>query len=579
MKALSSLFIILFSVTAFSQTNKELKQIIDSVQSIYSSYRPESVNRSQEYFFMTVEQVHSREKLLEAQLDLLRTLDAEMLDRQDQITQATMALSLSDELSSVKYKTYLLPFNAEGGFYNSPAFSLRNRKFNSLQDYEDYALWVRSFLDYLDYNIDLMKMGMEAGIMRPQVIVKNTLSLLKPWIDKEVNESIFYSPYLRIPESITGDQKELLISQGKDLIENKVIPKYQAVYGFLESSYLPKAPKKVGIENIHSGKSYYEDRIRFYTTLELSPDSVFALGNQEVSRIRSLMVGIIEDLQFAGSFDEFIEFLRTDDQFYAKTPQELLSRAAWLSKKAEGQLPALFSLLYELPFTVEPVPMSIAPNYTGGRYVPGSRSQDRAGIYWVNTYDLPSRPFYTLPALTLHEAVPGHHLGIMVAAELTSDVPEFRKNYYISAFGEGWGLYAEYLGEEMGMYETPYELFGRYTYEMWRACRLVVDVGIHYKGWTRGEAVDFLASNTALSLHEVNTEIDRYIGWPGQAVSYKIGELTIKSLRRQAEEVLGDKFDIQKFHQVILANGSIPLSELRTEVERYIKESLVSKNE
>ncbi len=570
MKTNLSILIVLFSFSSFAQNNESLKQVIDSVQAINNSFRPASSTYAKVYDFMTVEEIKDRAMLLGNQLDQLQTIDPANLDRQDQITQATMKLSLGDEVTSVKYQTYLLPFNAEGGFYNTPAFSLRNRKFNTREDYDDYSLWVRSFLNYMDYNMVLLESGMNECVMRPQVIVKNTLSLLQPWVNEAINNNVFYAPYLKIPGSMSEDQKQLVMKQGKELVQNEVIPKYAAVYEFLENTYLPKAPKKVGISNIKNGKSYYEDRVRFYTTLEITPDSVFALGNQEVKRIRDLMEDIIQDLEYEGTFDEFVDFLRNDPQFYAKSPQELLSRAAWLSKKAEGELPILFSKLYELPFTVEPVPQSIAPNYTGGRYVQGNRGQNRAGIYWVNTYDLPSRPLYTLPALTLHEAVPGHHLGIMVAAELTSDVPEFRKNYYISAFGEGWGLYAEYLGEEMGMYETPYELFGRYTYEMWRACRLVVDVGIHYKGWTREEAVEFLASNTALSLHEVNTEIDRYIGWPGQAVSYKIGELTIKSLRRQAEEVLGNEFDIQEFHEVILANGSIPLSELRTEVKNYI---------
>src|SRR5690606_15119126 len=258
------------------------------------------------------------------------------------------------------------------------------------------------------------------------------------------------------------------------------------------------------ISFVPGGKEYYENRVRFYTTLPLTPDSVHQLGLQEVARIRASMDKIIQEVNFKGSFADFLNFLRTDPQFYAKTPQELLNYASWLSKKAEAGLPKLFDKLYSLPFTVEPVPDAIAPTYTGGRYVSGSWEGKRAGIYWVNTYDLKSRTLYTLPALTLHEAVPGHHLQIMLAAEL-KDLPRFRTRYYISAFGEGWGLYSEYLGEEMGMYATPYDMFGRYTYEMWRACRLVVDTGIHYKGWTREQALNYLAENTALSIHEVTT--------------------------------------------------------------------------
>ena len=283
------------------------------------------------------------------------------------------------------------------------------------------------------------------------------------------------------------------------------------------------------------------------------------------------MDSIIGHLQFEGSFNEFLNFLRTDPQFYARSPEDLLNRAAWLSKKAEGQLPKLFSELYSLPFTVEPVPIEIAPNYTAGRFVNGSRKNNRPGIYWVNTYDIKSRTLYTLPALTLHEAVPGHHLQHAIAEEIEG-IPAFRNTYYISAFGEGWGLYSEYLGEEMGMYTTPYEWFGRYTYEMWRACRLVVDVGMHYKGWSRKKAEKYMTEHTALSLREVNSEIDRYIGWPGQALSYKMGELTIISLRKKAHTELRSKFDIQDFHKIILQNGSVPLPILAEVIEDYIKE-------
>ena len=291
-------------------------------------------------------------------------------------------------------------------------------------------------------------------------------------------------------------------------------------------------------------------------------------------RIRAEMEKIIEDLAFEGGYAEFLEFLRTDEQFYAKTGDELLAKAAWYSKKAEEILPRYFGKLPRLPFTVNPVPAAIAPKYTGGRYSPGSMEDQRAGQYWVNTYNLPSRPLYVLPSLTLHEAVPGHHLQGALAQEIEG-VPKFRTQTYLSAFGEGWALYTEYLGKEAGIYKTPYEDFGRLTYEMWRACRLVVDPGMHYFGWTRQQALDFMASNTALSIHEVTTEIDRYIGWPAQAVSYKIGELKIRELRKRAEKKLGDQFDIRAFHDLVLANGSIPLSSLERIVDNYIADKSV----
>jgi uncharacterized protein (DUF885 family) len=338
---------------------------------------------------------------------------------------------------------------------------------------------------------------------------------------------------------------------------------------FTSNTYLPATYDQPGISQIPNGKEYYEERVSHFTTLNISPDSVYQLGYKEVERIRAQMDAIIEEVKFEGDFIEFLNFLRTDPQFYPSSAESLLHYASWLSKKAEGQLPKYFSNLYTQPFTVEPVPADIAPTYTAGRYVSGNIEKQKPGIYWVNTFKLSSRPLYNLPALTLHEAVPGHHLQIMKTAELEG-FPDFRKSYYISAFGEGWGLYSEYLGEEMGMYPTPYERFGRYTYEMWRACRLVVDVGIHYKNWSREKAIEFLGSNTALSIHEVNTEIDRYIGWPGQALSYKIGEIVIKKLRAKAEREMGDDFDIRQFHEVVLKNGSVPLNVLKAEVADYI---------
>ena len=568
MKKVLLISLLLIANSLSAQENLTLQQVIYQVEEIDRKYYSFEDYKTR-YHFLTEDMLLARSKELQKQFDKLNQIPKEQLGRQDQITQSTLLLKLTDEISEVKYKSYLMPFNAEGGFYNATSLAIASWKFNSPEDFSNYQKWVLSYLDFLDYNKALLIKGIRKGIMRPKVIVGNALKLIKPYLVNDYQLNPFFAPYLKL----NSENSEELKEAGRQLIEQHVRPKYEELEVFLRDQYLVAAPQEVGISKIQNGKAYYEDRIAYYTTQSMSPDSVYQLGLQEVARIRQSMDAIIADLEFDGSFKEFIGFLRTDAQFYAKTPQELLSRAAWLGKKAEGQLPKLFKQLYQLPFTVEPVPASIAPTYTGGRYVPGSRSDDRAGIYWVNTYDLPSRPFYTLPALTLHEAVPGHHLGMMVAAELAADIPEFRKNYYISAYGEGWGLYAEYLGEEMGMYETPYELFGRYTYEMWRACRLVVDVGIHYKGWSRQQALDYLANNTALSLHEVTTEIDRYIGWPGQAVSYKVGELTIKKLRETASLELGDKFDIQDFHQIILSNGSVPLFELQKEVRHYIEKN------
>ena len=305
--------------------------------------------------------------------------------------------------------------------------------------------------------------------------------------------------------------------------------------------------------------------------MQYTAEDIHQIGLKEVARIKAEMQKIIDELEFKGSFAEFLKFLRTDEQFYASSPTELLMIARDMAKRADAQLPRFFKTLPRMPYGVAPVPDAIAPKYTGGRYIPTRTGSTNPGFYWVNTYDLPSRTLYTLPSLTVHEAVPGHHLQGSLNQELGDSIPQFRKRLYLSAYGEGWGLYSEFLAEEMGMYTTPYEHFGKFTYEMWRACRLVVDTGIHAKGWTRGQVVDFMSSNTALSLHEINTETDRYISWPGQALSYKIGEIKIRELRKKAEKALGDKFDIREFHEVILGQGTVTLAILEKRVNNYIQ--------
>ncbi len=538
-----------------------------SQDSLYTGYHPKGEWESSSFTARLADT-----DSLQLFLSRLERVEDNTLSEQEKISKKVMLISLNNSIDRVKYKMLFIPFNAEGGFYNNMSYILPNLPFNTAQDYYDYLNWLPKYQQSLQDNLALMKMGIDEGIVAPKIIVNNNLNLLKPWVVENLQDSPFYEPIKVLPAGIDETDAELI---EKNAIE--VIGSLQKSYGeineFFTNEYMPVAKEQPGISFVPAGKDYYENRVRHFTTLPLSADSVHQLGLSEVKRIKASMDQIIVALEFKGTFADFLNFLRTDEQFYAKSSQELLNRAAWLSKKAEGKLPKLFNKLYSLPFTVEPVPADIAPTYTGGRYVEGSWESKRAGIYWVNTYNLKSRTLYTLPALTLHEAVPGHHLQGAVTAEL-KDVPQFRNNYYISAFGEGWGLYSEYLGEEMGMYSTPYEMFGRYTYEMWRACRLVVDTGIHSKGWSRDKALKFLSENTALSIHEVTTEIDRYIGWPGQALSYKIGEIKIKSLRKLAEAELGDKFNIGEFHQALLENGSVPLTVLEERINKYIDSKL-----
>ena len=436
---------------------------------------------------------------------------------------------------------------------------------------KDYLKKLSAIPDYVDQYFVNLREGLDKGVSQPKIIFKGYESTYETHIVDDFQESYFYSPLKKLPESLTSSQRDSVLTEGKIVIENIVIPQFERIKNFFETEYLPNTRTTIGISETPNGKAFYQNRINFYTTNnEFSPEDIHQIGLNEVKRIKAEMENIIDELGFKGSFSDFLKFLRTDKQFYAKTPDELLMIARDIAKRADEQLPKFFKTLPRKPYGVAPVPDAIAPKYTGGRYVGSSKNSSEPGYYWVNTYDLPSRTLYTLPSLTVHEAVPGHHLQGALNNELGDSIPKFRRNLYLSAYGEGWGLYTEFLADEMGMYTTPYEHFGKLTYEMWRACRLVVDTGIHSKGWTRQQAVDFIASNTALSLHEVNTETDRYISWPGQALSYKIGELKIRELRKKAKDRLGSKFDIREFHEVILEQGTVTLSILEQRINSYI---------
>lgn len=547
-------------------TSKEHMPIkeADSLSSIINDY--ERINKDLRSAFPSEWPNLSDEKLdqerdrLQAIQSRLLVLDMNNVNEADQINLDMLNLVLKDRLYHLDFKSHLFPLNSEGGFLAGIVYSMQREQVQDDASYVKYKKKLQAIPDYFESRKQQMQEGQSEGKSSPKKVVENCINLINALLDAPIEKTFFLN-------AVKGDNdKEDEIT---NILVSETIPAYQHFLVFLTEDYLEQAPEKVGIAGISNGKAYYEHLVRYFTTFDISPQEVFDIGQKEVKRIRSEMQTIIDDLEFEGSFADFIAFLRTDEQFYPKTGTALLQRAAWITKEMEGKLPEYFGKLPRMPLTVKPVPDALAPNYTGGRYSPGSYENNKAGQYWVNTFKLESRPYYVLPALSLHEGVPGHHLQIMLAAEIT-DVPKFRQQTYLSAFGEGWGLYSEYLGKEAGMYKTAYEDFGRLTYEMWRACRLVVDPGMHYMNWTREEAVDFMASNTALSMHEVNTEIDRYIGWPGQAVSYKMGELKIRELRQYAEQELGSTFDIREFHDTILKNGSVPLQTLENILKNYI---------
>ncbi|CAH1002464.1 hypothetical protein LEM8419_03343 [Neolewinella maritima] len=491
--------------------------------------------------------------------------DRDRLSDRQRIDRDLLAYVLDDRMYRLRFGHHLLPLDAEGGFLAEIIYRFSGRRVATEADYRKYLNDLRTLPDYLRGQEANLRRGLAQGKVHPRRVVELNLALIDRQLASPVGEGLFADP----PER--ADWKQTAVTITRDTI----YPAYAHLRRFLAEEYLPALPEEIGIAAITDGRDFYRQRIRYFTSDSLAtPESVFATGEREVARIRAEMDTVIARTGFTGSFSDFLLHLRTAAQFYAASPQDLLDRASWITNRIQTAAPRYFSTLPRMPLVVAPVPAALAPNYTGGRYSQGSYDTRRAGQFWVNTYDLPSRPLYTLPALALHEGVPGHHTQIMLAAELEG-LSDFRRDLYLSAFGEGWGLYAEYLGQEMGVYETDYDEFGRLTYEMWRACRLVVDPGMHYFGWSRERAVAYMAEHTALSLREVNSEVDRYIGWPGQAVSYKMGELKIRALRKEAEAALGARFDLAAFHAVVLGSGAVTMSLLAEHVRRYVAAELV----
>lgn len=505
-------------------------------------------------------------------LELLNSIDASMLTETDAISLTMLKFQLQDTIDYYKFESFLNPLLSDSGFHAS--FTYMVRPLTNYEQVKNYLKKLEAIPQVVDQYVPLLREGLKKGVSQPKVIFKGYESTYDTHIVDAYADSYFYQPFKNLPSVLTPSQRDSVLTIAQEVISHQVIPQFKRIKSFFESEYYPQTRTSIGVSDTPNGANYYQNRINFYTTsTQYTADDIHAIGLKEVARIKAEMNLIIKELKFDGSFADFLEFLRTDPQFYASTPEQLLMTARDMAKRADAQLPKFFKTLPRKPYGVAPVPDAIAPKYTGGRYVGTSKNSTEPGYYWVNTYDLPSRPLYTLPSLTVHEAVPGHHLQGSLNNELGDSIPQFRRNTYLSAFGEGWGLYCEFLAAEMGMYTTPYERFGQLTYEMWRACRLVVDTGIHAKGWTRKEVVDFMSQNTALSIHEVQTETDRYISWPGQALSYKIGELKIRELRKKAEEQLGADFDIRAFHEVILEQGTVTLSILETRINNYISKT------
>ncbi len=517
---------------------------------------------------VTMADLERRQAQRKATLASLAKIDRSKLPQAEQVNYNIFKRQIDESVESFDFGDYEMPINADSGFHSGFSRLPKEMPLATVKDYENYISRLKAWPRYVREQIALMRLGLKRGMTVPRATLEGYDNSIVAHVVDDPTRSVFWEPFIKFPAAVAGDQ-ERLRSEGRDAITNGAVVGYREFLDFFRNEYLPGARTTLGASELPNGRAYYQHKIREFTTLDLSPDAIHKIGLSEVDRISAEMDAVMQQVGFKGDRAAFLEFLRTDPRFYAKTPEELLSRAAWIAKRSDGKLPSLFKTLPRLPYTVEPVPADIAPKYTSGRYVGAPQGSTRPGIYWVNTYKLESRPLYNLEALTLHESVPGHHLQIALSRELTG-LPNFRRFSYISAFGEGWGLYCEWLGLEAGFYTDPYSNFGRLTYEMWRACRLVVDTGIHSMGWTRQQAIDYMATRTALPLHEVETEVDRYISWPGQALAYKLGELKIKELRKRAEHSLGPRFDLREFHDVVLGSGAVPLSVLESNVDRWI---------
>ena len=505
----------------------------------------------------------------------LSIIDTGKLSYPDKINLILLRYSLEDELADYQYKWYLNPILSDAGFHTDltgMGYSVLSTK----KEFENYIGQLNDIPRYVDENLNLMRKGLALGISQPRAIFPGYESTYEQHIVSDPRKSIFWKPFNTKPTGMNDADWGTIVASGEKAIKENAVKGFRNIKTFFDTEYLPKTRTTAGVLHLPQGLAYYQERVHHYTTTDMTYDEVYQVGLKEVDRIEKEMQSVLKEVGFTGSLQDFIKQLRVDPRFLPETADQLMKEASYIAKQADGKLPLLFGKLPRQPYGVEPVPADLAPIYTAGRYSRAPIKSKSAGHYWVNTYNLKSRTLYTLEALTLHEAVPGHHLQIALTQEL-ENLPDFRKNLYVNAFGEGWGLYCEYLGYEMGFYKDPYSRFGQLTYDMWRACRLVIDVGIHAKDWNRDQAVKYLAEHTALSIHEVNTEINRYMAWPGQALAYKTGELKIKSLRKKSEEQLKDKFDVREFHDLLLSEGTVTLNIMEMMVNKYIADKLKTK--
>ena len=503
-------------------------------------------------------------------LQKVEEIDRSKLDKEDQLNYDLYIDGIKQNINGYVFLSYLMPIDQMGGIQIGFAGISDYMPFKTINDYNNYISRLTAFPQKVSQTIDLMKRGLDLGWLPPKVVLSSVPEQIQSQFDTPYEDSPLFKPFLEFPESIPVNEHQKLITHVNSALEADVYPAYQLLYTFFTEEYLPQCRESISCSDFPDGLDYYQYQIKSYTTTDLTAEEIHQIGLKEVERIRKEMNVVIKASDFDGDFSEFLTFLRTDPRFYYSNEEELLDGYRAICKKADAQLPKFFGRLPRLPYGVKAIPDYQATASPTAYYYSGNQKAGRSGYFMANTYKLETRPKYEMEALSIHEAVPGHHLQIALAKEL-DNIPMFRRYAGYTAYVEGWGLYSEKLAEEMGFYDDPYSKFGQLTYEMWRACRLVVDTGMHAFGWTRQEAIDYMASNTAKTKNDIQVEIDRYIAWPGQALAYKIGELKIIELRSRAEEELGNNFNIRDFHDIVLGSGAVPLDVLEKHIEEYIE--------
>lgn len=506
----------------------------------------------------------------------LRLIDSSQLTETDQLNYELFRRSLENSVDAHQFRNYLMPMSQRGGVQSleSTAETLR---LGNAQDYEDWLARMSQIDTVIEQTMERLEEGRKTGYMPPKVLMERIPAQISSQLVEDPQQSPFFKAFATMPDAIPDADRERLQQAAQDVIDETVVPAYREFSNYFNDIYLPASRDSIGAFSLPDGEAFYEYRTRFYTTTQMTPDEIHRVGLNEVKRIREEMQLVIDELEFEGSFQDFLHFLRTDPQFYYETPEELFEGYLAVSKRIDPEVVKVFGKLPRMPYGLRPIPDNIAPDTTTAYYSGPAADGSRPGYYYVNLYRPEVRPRYEMEVLTIHEAVPGHHLQIALQMELEA-MPNFRKYSGFTAFTEGWGLYSESLGYEMGFYQDPYSHFGALTYDMWRAVRLVVDTGMHYKGWTRQQAIDFFKDNAAKTEQDIVNEIDRYISWPGQALAYKIGQLRMLELRRRSEQALGDAFDVRAFHDALLGGGALPLEILETRMNRWLAAELEKKN-